>query len=464
MKKYNLFKVVGITFLVAVLLTWILPVASYSGGLITDARYPMGIFDIIEYPLYTLGYFATVVTFLLSIGALYGVLDKNKAYKKLVSKLVLLFAKRAKLFLIITIVLLALGSSLVGINLAMFIIIPFLVSIILGLGYDKLTAIASTTGATIIGMFGSIFSSSMYSSVNSYFGVGYTTEIISKIIMLVLGIALLIVFCVLHNRNSFDENKVEERKKELNATASESVRLWPLIVLLVFAAVIIVLGTFDWANVFNTTFFTDLHQKVLSVSIKDFAIFSSILGAIQPFGSWTYDSYAFVLIVTTLLIALCYRIKFNDLLVMIGDGIKKMLIPSVLTVFAYSLIVITVYNPVFLNITDFLVTITDKFNVATASISIMFQSIFNMDIAYFAQNELQYMIGTFADTTLYPLLSIMYVGLFSLMRLIAPTSIILLVSLSYFNVSYTKWIKYIWKLFVSLAVVSIILFTIVLVI
>ena len=58
MKKHNLFKIVGITILVTVLLTWILPTTYYQYSLVSEGtRSPVGLFDIINYPCLALSYF-----------------------------------------------------------------------------------------------------------------------------------------------------------------------------------------------------------------------------------------------------------------------------------------------------------------------------------------------------------------------------------------------------------------------
>ena len=46
MKKHNTFKVVLITLLVLMLLTWILPAAYYSGSYVDQGRVQMGLFDL----------------------------------------------------------------------------------------------------------------------------------------------------------------------------------------------------------------------------------------------------------------------------------------------------------------------------------------------------------------------------------------------------------------------------------
>ena len=49
----------------------------------------------------------------------------------------------------------------------------------------------------------------------------------------------------------------------------------------------------------------------------------------------------------------------------------------------------------------------------------------------------------------------------ALAALIVPTSFILLMALSYVDVSYKSWIKYIWKFVVSFAIVAMIFLSIV---
>ena len=51
MKKHNTFKVVLITILVFMLLTWILPAAYYSSGYVDQGRVQMWLIDLFNYPI-----------------------------------------------------------------------------------------------------------------------------------------------------------------------------------------------------------------------------------------------------------------------------------------------------------------------------------------------------------------------------------------------------------------------------
>ena len=84
MKKHNTFKVVLITMLVFMLLTWILPAAYYSGSYIDQGRVQMGLFDLFNYPITAISYFGYIAAFVLVVGGRYGyVTDKGKSVTNL---------------------------------------------------------------------------------------------------------------------------------------------------------------------------------------------------------------------------------------------------------------------------------------------------------------------------------------------------------------------------------------------
>src|SRR5699024_7020046 len=87
MKKHNTFKVVLITLLVLMLLTWILPAAYFSGSYINQGRVQMGLFDLFNYPVTAISYFGYIAAFVLIVGGFYGVLSKISAYRTMLDKL-----------------------------------------------------------------------------------------------------------------------------------------------------------------------------------------------------------------------------------------------------------------------------------------------------------------------------------------------------------------------------------------
>ena len=87
-KEHNLFKVIGASILIAVLLTWILPTTDFQYSLVSDgSKSQVGIFDLFKYPNSSVSYFGNVVVYILVIGGFYGVLNKIGAYRKLLDDL-----------------------------------------------------------------------------------------------------------------------------------------------------------------------------------------------------------------------------------------------------------------------------------------------------------------------------------------------------------------------------------------
>ena len=88
MKKQNLWKVVLLTAVVFLILTWILPAASFQSEYVEQGRIQMGLFDIFNYPTTALSAFAYIVLFFVFVGGFYGVMFKIPAYRSFLDKIV----------------------------------------------------------------------------------------------------------------------------------------------------------------------------------------------------------------------------------------------------------------------------------------------------------------------------------------------------------------------------------------
>lgn len=200
--KWVLFAII-----ITVLLTWILPTSYYQYSLVSDGtRNQVGLFDLFSYPTVALSYFGNIVVYILVIGGFYGVLYKIGAYGKLLNKI----AEKAKgkeiIILSVIMVLLAVLTSISGASLGLLMIVPFIISLVLLMGYDKITAAMVTVGSIAVGMIGTTISSTYVTGdygieaqngmgiVNSILQTNSTDLIIAKLIILVIGLALLIIF------------------------------------------------------------------------------------------------------------------------------------------------------------------------------------------------------------------------------------------------------------------------------
>jgi len=544
MKKHNILKVILCVVLLAALCTWIFPTISYSSELVEETtRLQLGIFDFFSYIVEIFRYFPYVILMTLVIGMFYGVSYRIPAYRELLDKIVSGFKGKEKVFLGIIMALIAIIVSVSGLSFGILFVFPFVISIVLLMGYNKLVAASVTVGSTAIGLLGTTLGSSTTYYINAILSTDVFSEIITKVVILVLGLILLI-FNVLRyagkTKNNTDKvvelvpnvstsaktletkvvkeevkeekpkavskKKSTSKKKEEEKTTSKTkakdskttkstkvtkttatkkaaktkaydlkskvetkvvvkpkkkAHVWPFVLVFDLALMLLAISTFDWAGVFKIDWFKTALTAVQEFEIFDFPIFAKLLGNVNEFGVWTmnYEMPTLIFLATCFL-GFIYGLKFDDFIDGIVDGIKKAMKPAIYMFLTYLVLIIVTYNPFQLHFTKFFINLTDGLNVITMTVIAMLASIFNIESVYVAQSTLPYVTSVITDTTLYPLLAVIFQSVYGLMMLIAPTSVILLGTLTYLDVSYTQWIKHIWKLFLELLLVLIVIFLI----
>ena len=125
MKKNNLLKVLTISFLIFVVLSWIIPAGMYSNGTFSSGDpAPLGILDLVSMPIATFTNFCGYGILVLIIGGFYGVLEATGVFKSVVEKMSHSVEKKKKAFMITTIILFAVLSSLTGSSYILLILVP----------------------------------------------------------------------------------------------------------------------------------------------------------------------------------------------------------------------------------------------------------------------------------------------------------------------------------------------------
>ena len=216
MKKHNTLKVVLIALAVAILLSWILPVASfYSGGYgFIDGGYAqVGLFDLSNYVITALSYFGYISLFVLIVGGFYGVLNRVGAYRTLLDKLAACFKGKEVVVLSIMMVLIAVLTSVCGLQLGLIVFFPMLVSLILLMGYDKVVVALTLVGSTMIGLLGTTYGYNNTGMITSILSNKFTDDMLVKCILLFLGLVLLILNTILYIRKSKNNAKKVTVKK-----------------------------------------------------------------------------------------------------------------------------------------------------------------------------------------------------------------------------------------------------------
>lgn len=496
MKKSNLFKAVGIVILSYVLLSWIIPIVNSIGGFKWDVSHQLGFVSTAFNVLNSLPTFIPVVTFVLLVGAFYGVLKTTGAYDKIIDLFSSKVVGREKLLLIIIIVIMALISSLVGLDLGLLIVFPIIIGLLIKIGYDKMVALSATLGATIIGMYGATFSTSLYGVNNQILGIKTFNQIVPKVIFLVLGVVALIVFVLMYckknalpvaNKDSAREVTISSKKhdkvkkssvkkaksfnKILKVRKEKGERgAVPALVVIGLMLLIAILGTTNWSGLIGAdNWFATAHNAWTGFTIGKFDILNKLFASdnIGAFGTWAeptlrYQVYSILLIYAMILISLLYRTKLDDAFNGFVDGLKSFVVPAILVILALSLHLFVYFNDVLTPVMSALLKSTKEFNVAISGIYTIINSLFYVDYYYFASFIVYPITQVYTDKSVLSIINVMFVNLYSLVMLVAPSSVLLLVSLSISEVKYKDWIKYIWKLALGLLLVSFIVFTIML--
>ncbi len=213
MKKHSVIKVVLITLLLFMLLTWIFPAAVFSGEYAEQGRVQMGLFDLFSYPLASLSYFGYIGLFLVLVGGFYGILYKIPAYRSFLDRLVKKVSGKEKVVLAVIMILFAVLTSICGLQIGLAVFVPFVVSLILLMGYDKVVAALTTVGSICVGLAGTTYAYNNISLILSSLSLDLDFEIGIRFVILVLGLILLMfnVFMYIKKDKTKKGGKLEKK-------------------------------------------------------------------------------------------------------------------------------------------------------------------------------------------------------------------------------------------------------------
>ena len=462
MKKHGLTKILGILLLLIVIASFIL-----NGRY--ETKYYIGIFDLPFNYTRAVYFFFYLVVFILCVGGFYGVLNKTSAYKKLLDNISTKLKPVGKKFIFILILVFAIITALTGITLPLLVFVPFIISIILLLGYDKLVAITSTIVSMMVGYIGGVFvtffdpSSQAMLTFESFVGTDKMfANVFPKLLLLFAGITLLIYYVNNHIK-SVEAKKVkydieDDSELKINEVSSDytKIKTWPLVVSLILLFIVLVLGLVPWNSLFEIEVFQKFHTWLTGISIKEFAIIPSIFASNSyAFGEWysdgesmTYMILCTALVIFTIINAILGRVKFNDIIDGFIEGTKKFLPITGTIILAYTVLITAYTNGFF----EGIVASYGKFNYGISSLLTFLGCLLNVDMYYISGGVFSPILNLITDESVYPSVALLFQGIYGIFAIVGPTSIILIFALSYMNVPYTTWLKYIWRFILGLII------------
>ena len=239
MKKYNIFKVLLLVLAAAIIVSFLIPsstIGYYTSGIEKGTINPINFVDSISNGLTSFSVFISAFIFILSIGVFYAVLKKTGKYEAVINNTAVKFQKKKGLFLVISILTFGIMTAVIGDIMPMLIFVPAFIDIAKKLGYDSKTSIASTVGAILLGSAGSLYTN----YVNQIMSATVSSNIIAKIVILVLGLGSLILFTILTSKPEKTNLEKEEVKKGL-----------PMMIAFDVIIVFLMLGMVSWNGYFG---------------------------------------------------------------------------------------------------------------------------------------------------------------------------------------------------------------------
>ena len=252
-------------------------------------------------------------------------------------------------------------------------------------------------------------------------------------------------------------NKKKNSKDEKKDTKFMSKRR--MIVTIVFGAIaFLALLKIMLEDVFKATdFMTKFLDAIKVNSFFEGFTFDKLLGTIVGFGSFTYNDYMILLILAMVAIKFTYRIKLSDAIDNVGEGFKHVLYGSIVVVLSYIVLFIVSSHPIGLTILKPLLEMTDGLNILLYPLCTLFSALFNSDFAFYEYGVLNvsYVATAYTGSGILPLAEFITQTMYGFATMLAPTSVVLLFTLSVLDIKYTTWLKKILILLLELLVVII---------
>lgn len=502
--KRNILKVIGISFLIFFVLSWVIPTGTYSSGkLTTNSIAPVGLIDLFNKPISAIVTFSLYGVVFAVIGGFYGVLDKTGVLDKITTGWSNKFEDKPAKFLILTVILFVILSSLTGLVIPLFVLVPLFAAALFKLKYDKVTVLASTVGAIMVGSMGSTYGFNITGYTKNLLSLDMNNLIWARVILLVILTVLLCVTVVLSSKRSRKEeskkssikeevkktetkkasvkedNKKEIKKTENSKTSSKKnstkktskkkgntrnmavsasvkkvsdkkiVSSVPFTIIFILMLIITFIGMYNWYYSFGIDVFNNIHEAVMKVKISDFEIFKNLLSGASQFGYWSNVEFSGLLVFTSMVIALIYKLKVNEYIESFIGGMKKWL-PTAIYVCLANVVLVVLYQAIQSGtgtmvdtINGTLFNMTDGFNPVITGVSAFVSSFFYNDLYYLLASLSNFTSG-FAKGDI-KIAGVLIQSIYASAMLILPVSTTLIAGLSMFDVPYGKWIKYIWK-------------------
>lgn len=451
--------------LVFTILTWFVAGGNYNDGIFVSAGITRaGLYDIFLIIYACIYYEIPNIFYLLCIGGAYGVLSNTKSYRKLVDKAVHAIKGKEILAVIVITLLMALYVSISNQLLTVMFLVPFIITVFIRRGCDRLTALSTAFGGMFIGTFGATLGTYGTQYMLTSLGVTIKDGIWYKVIIFLVAFALYNIFLILHMRkhkkkyaltkyDMFTTEKLDEK----GTVKSKRQKVWPTVLVLALGILIALLAYIDWEGSFGVTFFSESYAKMgEKVVISEVPVINSLLGSsFAAFGEWSdLLVLAYLLVFVVIIVALINKMSISKFFEEFANGVKKISGPTFMYALAFGTFSVcyffswpvTTINSLFGN---------GKFNIFTLLLIAILIAVIFVNKEYIGFIFGSYFALTYAEH-LVPTLIINQIA-YGFFLVAGPTSFLIMFALTYLDIPYLKWLKHIWKFLLTMFIASLVI-------
>ncbi|WP_124058041.1 YfcC family protein [Vaginisenegalia massiliensis] len=313
------------------ILTWIIPAGDYdvneAGQYVAGTYHQVkanqqSLYDVLMAPVIGMvgnektSQAIDVALFILVIGGFLGVVNKTGALDAGIANVIKKYEGREKLLIPILMVLFALGGSSYGMAEETMAFYPLLIPVMIGCGFDSLTAIGVILIGSNAGCLASTVNPFATGIASDIAGISLGEGFIWRAIMFVLitGVSIIAVYSyaskiqkdptkslVYHNRE-FDEANFKVKPQIEEMSSKQKVVVW--IFMLTF--VIMILGLIPWPE-FGITIFDKLNEFLVGLPFLGF-----IFKHTAALGTWYFSEITMLFFAVSILICIVYGLSEED--------------------------------------------------------------------------------------------------------------------------------------------------------
>ena len=332
-KMPSSYTVLFILIIILAILTWIIPAGEYEkneAGQLVAGTYktvqsnPQGIYDIFMAPVYGLiGNKLTtgsigVAFFILIIGGFLGVITETGALDIGIASVIKKNKGKEKRLIPLLMILFAIGGTTYGMAEETIAFYPLLIPIMIGVGFDTITAGAVILVGSQIGCLASTVNPFATGVASDTAGISIADGIVWRLVFLVVMVTISI-FYVYSYATKIEKNPEKsfvysQRKENLELfkipESSEAMTKKQLYILWIFILTffIMILSLIPWGD-FGIKIFEQFNDALLGLPV-----IGGLFRHASPFGTWYFSEITMLFFVSSVLIGVVYGMSEDKFL------------------------------------------------------------------------------------------------------------------------------------------------------